>query len=64
MSWLANKHNADQSNHTPEPPASAEFLRLLRISEFFFNLNSRNLADFLSHWGKWVKLTKFEAEYQ
>ena len=33
-------------------------------SEFlsFFVLHSRLLADFLSHFGKWVKLIKFEAE--
>ena len=42
----------------PQP----EFLSLLRISEFFFVLYSRLLADFLSHLGKWVKLIKFEAE--
>ena len=41
------------------PPCS-EFLSLFRISEFF----SVYLADCLSHLGKWVRLTKFEAEYK
>ena len=60
MSWLANNHNADQSNNTQEPPASAEVLRLIRISKFFFfSFISRNQADFLSHWGKWVKVRIF-----
>ena len=34
----------------------------LRISEF--TQNFRLLADFLSHLGKWVRLIKFEAEYE
>ena len=29
---------------------------------FFFILNSRILADFLRHWGNWIKLIKFETE--
>ena len=36
----------------------------LRVSEFFFYLNSRLLADFLSHLGKWAKFIKFKAEYE
>ena len=52
--------NGDLYNKA-EPPADSEFLSLLRISEFFFSLYSRLLADFLSHFGKWVRLIKFEA---
>ena len=45
-------------HHTPaETPPSSEFLS-------FFSLFSRLLADFLSHFGKWVRLIKFEAEYK
>ena len=37
--------------------SSSEFLS-------YFSLYSRLLADFLSHLGKWVRLIKFEAEYE
>ena len=47
-----------------ETPPGSEFLSLLRTSEFFFSLYSRLLADFLSHFGKWVRLIEFEAEYE
>ena len=40
-----------------EPPPGSEFLS-------FFSLYSRLLADFLSHMGKWVRLIKFDAEYE
>ena len=40
-----------------ETPPGSEILS-------FFSLYSRLLADFLSHFGKWVRLIKFEAEYE
>ena len=41
----------------PKVPPGSDFLR-------FFNANIRLLANSPSHWGKWFKLIKFEAEYE